>query len=66
MNKGDLRKSILYGCPEDFTDELSSYIDDIESTINEVLDDIETSGLSDADGIDDAVGKLQGLSNGLY
>lgn len=60
MNKGDLRSSIMYACPEDFVDELNSYLDDIEDIINDALCDIDTNDT------EDAVGKLKDLSKGLY
>ena len=66
MNKGQRRKDILDGCPEEFYEQLVSFIDDIEVIVNEIKDDLDICGIGEIDRIENAYDTADSLADSLY
>lgn len=64
------RIDVLKNCPEEFEEELISFIDSIELVVNEVINDLDPTEKRDLDdhmaGIQSAFDDLQQLSRDLY
>ena len=60
------RTEMLNNCPEEFEDELSSILDNIESRVNEALSLLEIKSLSEVFNLVEAQDKLTSLSEDLY
>ena len=60
------RTEMLRDCPEEFEDELSRILDNIESRVNDALNLLDIKSLSDLHQIEDAQDKLTSLSEDLY
>ena len=63
---GKRRENILRRCPEDFREELSDWIDEIESEVMDIADLLEINGTEELDDIDTAKGRVQELARELY
>lgn len=66
MSTGKLRKEILDACPEDFTDELSGWIDDVESRLSDALGSFDIDGVDELHKIEDAKRSIEELKDDLY
>lgn len=66
MSMGNLRKDIVEKCPEEFEGDLKTFIDAVETKVNEVKDLLNVSSLADLGNLDVAYNQLDDLSAGLY
>ena len=60
------RKDILDGCPEEFYEQLVSFIDDIEVIVNEIKDDLDICSIGEIDRIENAYDTADSLADSLY
>ncbi len=65
MNRGETRRNILGNCPKEFTDMLSSYIDDIENELGNILHSFQIRSLGDLDKITTAYDEIESLKDSL-
>ena len=64
---GQLREKILSNCPDDFNDNLQSWINDVESRVNNAKDTLGTiQSINDLELVKDANDILVSLAEDLY
>lgn len=57
----------MKNCPEEFEDELKSFIDDVETQVNFAKDALENvKGVGDLGNVDECLGTLREISEALY
>lgn len=67
MRKGEIRNNILAESPEEFSEQLVSWIDDIEANLKDILNTLDgIKGLDDLHKIEDARNALDKICDGLY
>jgi len=66
MNKGQRRKNILDDCPDEFHDELESFINEIENEVNNIINELSITSISELGRIEEAYNLADDLADSLY
>lgn len=66
MNKGELRQKIMDECPDEFSEELGCWIDDLENLLHSALDNFDVKSVQDLHRIEDAQQAIEDIRVGLY
>ena len=63
---GILRTQIMDNCPEEFSEDLKAFIDDIEGKVNKIKDLMDITSIKRLSEIEAAYDKLEELADDLY
>lgn len=66
MQKGELRKEIMDGCPEEFENSLKNSVDKLEGLLNAILNKFEINSITDISNVEDACNLVDDLCDSLY
>jgi len=63
---GQKRKKIMDECPEEFEDELKSFIDEVESEVGSIVDLLDISSIDELHQIEEAQKIATNLADDIY
>lgn len=66
MNRGNIREDIISKIPEQYHEDLSPWIDDIEQKLGAFADDLNISSIDELSRIEDVRRDIEELKDGLF